>query len=164
MQNSIRILKIAGIRGELISWFRSYLKNRRHRVKINNVTSEELTFKYGVPQGSVLGPLLFIVYINDLFALPLRAETMCYADDTSLLYSEATAEEMNYNFQPDVELLLPWLRKNYLHLNTDKCKNIIYAYKKPSWYNSAQLKMENTIIENVDVVKYLELFLDSKLT
>ena len=77
----------------------SYLTDREHSVRINNTTSSKLKMKHGVPQGSVLGPLLFNIYINDLFCLPLNAKITGYADDTSLLYSKASAEEVNEDFQ-----------------------------------------------------------------
>jgi len=154
----------AGIREKMLQWFMSYLVCRKHKVKINNVTSKELNFKHGVPQGSVLGPLLFNMYINDMFALPLRAGVVAYADDTSLFYSEATDREIADSFRHDVGLLLPWFRRNYLHLNISRCKSVIYAYKRPSWADEFELKMNNISVELVEVVKYLGLFLDSILT
>lgn len=160
----IRKLVNAGIRGSVIRWLMSYLENRKHRVKIKNARSSELTLEIGVPQGSVLGPLLFIVYINDLFSLPLWAEIMGFADDTSLLYSAATAGEVMVQFEHDMGLLLPWFRKNFLHLNTGKCKKIIYGYKTPVWARSIEMKINDEVIEEVTEYKYLGLVFDPKLT
>ena len=90
----LQTLNNAGINGPLLDWFPTYLNGRRHRVRIEGVCSEDLIFAWRVPQGSILGPLLFVIYINGLFELPLKASIMGYADDTSLLYSAATKEEL----------------------------------------------------------------------
>lgn len=160
----IRKLINAGIRGPMINWLMSYLTNRKHRVKIKNTRSNDLTLKIGVPQGSVLGSFLFIVYINDLFSLPLQAGIIGYADDTSLLYSAATVDEIEVQFKQDVTLLTPWFRSNFLHLNINKCKKIIFAYKTPMWAKTLELKLCNEVIEGVNEYKYLGLILDEKLT
>ena len=103
----IKKLDNIGIRGPFLGWFITYLRERRHCVKINGTLSSQLEMKDGVPQGSVLGPLLFNIHINKLFNLPLRAEIIGYADDTSLLYNSATADDINADFQHDQQTLLP---------------------------------------------------------
>lgn len=160
----IQKLSKTGVGGSLLLWFASYLGNRKHRVKIENTQSGDLDLKIGVPQGSVLGPLLFVIYMNDLFSLPLKASIIGYADDTSLLYSAATREEVISQFGEDWGLLFPWFRANYLHLNTNKCKCIVYAYKMPRWGDSFMLTTNVGVIERVDEMKYLGLILDGKLT
>jgi endonuclease/exonuclease/phosphatase (EEP) superfamily protein YafD len=160
----IQKLNKAGIGGPLLWWFASYLKGRKHRVKIGDALSGDLGLEFGVPQGSVLGPLLFIAYINDLFLLPLKASIIGYADDTSLLYSAETKEDILSQFAQDWELLLPWFRENYLHLNTDKCKCLAYAYKMPGWVDLFELRVDGRVIEKIDEMKYLGLILDGKLT
>ena len=79
-------LEGVGMKGNLLRWFAAYLEGRTHRVKVNGVLSEELSIKYGVPQGSVLGPILFIMYINPLFSLHLKGLALGYVDDISLVY------------------------------------------------------------------------------
>ena len=90
----VKQLKKIGIEGHLLQWYNTYLRGRVHCVKLQTaqrtVYSKELKSGFGVPQGSVLGPVLFNVYINDLLELPLRGSVVGYADDTSMLYSSDT--------------------------------------------------------------------------
>ena len=157
-------LKNIGIRDQFLSWLTTYLKFRKHRVKINNVCSNQLTTEYGVPQGSVLGPLLFVIYMNDLYSLPLKAEIITFADDTSLLYSGQTKDTVQTDFDHDQQILLPWFKNNQLHLNADKCKCMVFAYKTPEWANTIQLKTDKGEFERVKEIKYLGLVIDEKLT
>ena len=161
-------LSAIGFQDKILSWFKTYLENRTHMVKINEDLSDSLTLNYGVPQGSVLGPILFNIYINDMFQLPLRGKIIGYADDTSVLYSEKNYNDIIEAFNHDRELLLPWFKENMLHLNVEKCQYVIYAYKTPAWQNEFRLyfkegKKENEI-SRVEKMKYLGLWLDSKLT
>ena len=113
-KNLLIKLQKVGIRASLLEWFASYLKGRKHKVRIGNTCSSELVAGHGVPQGSVLGPILFNFYINDLYLLPLRAKVTGYADDTSLLYSAETKEEVERDFKHDLDILQIWfLKKNY---------------------------------------------------
>lgn len=102
--------------------------------------------------------------MNEMFILALRAVVIGFADDTSLLYSAATADEILDQFNHDMDLLWPWFRKNYLHLHTDKCKGMIYGYKTPRWADSLELKLGTRVLENVEEYKYLGLLLNSKLS
>jgi hypothetical protein len=157
-------LYAAGIRDSLLQWFVSYLNDRKHTVKIGEAQSKECTQKVGVPQGSVLGPTLFNVYINDLFQMPLQGSILGYADDTSLLYSAGTVSELENQVEQDCGLLLPWFRRNFLHLNISKCKSVVFGYKTPEWANTIKLSTNIGIIERVSAIKYLGLTIDEKLT
>ena len=84
-----------GIRGTPLNWFKSYLTSHEQFVIINNVQSETLFNEYGVPQGSVLGPLLFLIYINDLHRATNYSEVHHFADDTNLLYSSKSVKDIN---------------------------------------------------------------------
>ena len=125
----IRKLKKVGFTGPLLDWFTSYLAGREHCVRINEIVSAKLETKHGVPQGSVLGPLLFLIYINELFFLPLKGKIIGYADDTSLLYSAATAEQINEDFEHDVKIITKWFRENFLILNINKCQYNLFLYE-----------------------------------
>ena len=81
----LKKLEYYGVRGLANDWFRSYLTNRQQFVSINGFNSKKLPMKYGVPQGSVLGPLLFLVYINDLNKAIIYSIIHHFADDTNLL-------------------------------------------------------------------------------
>ena len=102
-----------------------------------------------------LGPILFNIYINDLFSLPLKAKVTGFADDTSLVYTAATARDINSALQHDQYLLVPWFKKHLLHLNVDKCNGIVYSYKKVWWSNDVRLQIDNKELKIVDKIKYL---------
>ena len=158
-------LQEAGVKEPLCAWFSSYLTGRMHKTKIGGVFSDELLVKFGVPQGSVLGPVLFNFYINGLHSLPLKAKVIGYADDTSLLYTAATRAELEQDFSHDCNIILPWFIENQLSLNKDKCECVIYAYKSPAWaegYNLTTSTGEK--IQRKQTVKYLGLRIDEKLT
>ena len=115
------ILLNYGIRGLANDWFKSYLLNRYQFVSINGYESNKLPMKHGVPQGSVLGPLLFLIYIyiNDLHNSIKYCEVCHFADDTNLLISKSPKLIQNYiNF--DLKNLCKWLRANKISLNSSK--------------------------------------------
>lgn len=160
----VKKLENIGFQGPLLSWLTSYLSNRKQCVKINGVLSSDLQIKHGVPQGSVLGPLLFIIYMNDMFELPLRGKITGYADDTSLLYSAKTVKQVNEDFKHDEGILTAWFKENYLHLNINKSCFIIYSYMRTKWNNDIKLKIGDENLNMVRKVKYLGLLFDEKMT
>ena len=141
----IQKLKTIGIRGPLLDWFTSYLTDREHSVRINNTISPKLKMKHGVPQGSVLGPLLFNIYINNLFCMPLKAKIVGYADDTSLQYSKPSAEEINEDFKHDQEIITKWFQNHLLHLNINKCKGIVYSFKETEKGKNINFKLGDIV-------------------
>ena len=125
-------LQDIGLSFSAIQWFRSYLSNRYQAVRINTALSEHLLMRCGVPQGSILGPLLFTVYANDLPSIPQHCSTNCYFGDTKLLISfqvqdcEPTMAAMN----DDLIKLRNWCFDNRLLLNPDKTKLIVYGSQR----------------------------------
>ena len=85
-------LEHVGVRGHSLDWFNSYLTNRYQFVCINGILSEQDMIKCGVPQGSILGPLLFLIYINDLSSITDFATTRMYADDTNMTFTACSVE------------------------------------------------------------------------
>ena len=124
-------LQDIGLSSSAIQWFRSYLSNRYQAVRINTALSEPLLMRYGVPQGRILGPLLFTDYANDLPSIPQHCSTNCYVDDTKLLMSfqvqdcEPTMAAMS----DDLIKLRNWSFDNSLLLNPDKTKLIDCIWK-----------------------------------
>ena len=152
-----------GIRGVANAWFASYLLNRYQSVRVNGVTSSSLPVTCGVPQGSILGPLLFLIYINDMNLAVESSTIFHFADDTNLLYSSKTIKKLKQNLNKDLMLLYDWLCANRLSLNTGKTEFIVF---RPPRYNQGvriTLKLNHTKLFESPKIKYLGLILDNKL-
>ena len=119
-----------GIRGISNDWFRSYLSDRSQFVSINGFNSDYKTIKYGVPQGSVLGPLLFLIFINDLNTAIKHSETFHFADDTCLLNIKDSVKQINKVVNKDLKFLVQWLNANRISLNVAKTEFVIFRRKK----------------------------------
>ena len=117
-----------GIRGTALEWFKSYLSNRKQYVKFKDTLSEEGNITHGVPQGSILGPLLFLIYINDLglFLDNEALPSILYADDTNILMSNMFIEELFKKANVALEKVNDWLLANKLSISTDKTKFMLF--------------------------------------
>lgn len=169
-------LEAVGIRGVALDLFRSYLSNRTQKVKIEEYTSEEEYITTGVPQGSVLGPTLFIIYINDLCKLTIPfCNIYTYADDTALLVSGRSWEEAQIHAESALAVVMSWLSDNLLSLNLSKTNCLPFGLNSttlPSHHNfviKAHICQNLTpnctcsVIPQVTNVKYLGIILDQKL-
>ena len=158
-------LKQNGIKGKLLNLFQNYLTNRKQRVVLNGMESNWSDIKAGVPQGSVLGPLLFLVYINDLEE-GMKSSVNFFADDTSLFSivrdPVVSAEELNH----DLDLINTWAHQWKMCFNPDPTKQveeILFSQKlknpvhPPIYFNNIEVK-------RVSDHKHLGLTLDSKLS
>ena len=108
----------------------SFLSDRSQFVSINDFNSDYKTIKYGVPQGSVLGPLLFLIFINDLNTAIMHSETFHFADDTCLLNIKDSFKQINKVVNKDLKFLVLWLNANRISLNVAKTKIVIFRRKK----------------------------------
>ena len=113
-------LQLMGISGTILNWFKAYLDNRRQLVSVNGSFSGFLPVTSGVPQGSILGPLLFLIYINDLPDSVLFSKPLLFADDTKCLIS-STKDVCSHNMQQDLDSLYQWSISNYMNFNQSKC-------------------------------------------
>jgi hypothetical protein len=142
----------------------NYLTNRFIQVKINGELSKKERIKVGIPQGSVLGPLLFIVYINDLAHLPLRSKLLLFADDTTVYLSGLNISEIINNLSNDLSIIKNWLVHNRLVLNLEKTNAIHFNSKNRKIdYKNYTLKCDNNNIEFVTETKLLGVIIDNKL-
>ena len=112
-----------GIRGVLNDWFKPYLSNRDQYVSINGFDSDLTTINCGVPQGSVLGPLLFLLYINDLNQAIKFCKVHHFADDTNLLCLSNSIKKLNKLVNADLKHLVNWLNANKISLIVKKTRN-----------------------------------------
>ena len=137
---------------------RSYLSNRKHRTKINNTFSEWAEIFDGIPQGSILGPLLFNIYMNDILYF-VRESITNYADDTTPYSIKSNYDELIEALEVDSEPLLKWFKINFLKLNADKCKLLISNKD-----NGFSMDIEGEIIVCEQSVKLLGIKIDNQLT
>lgn len=157
----LKKLQEIGIGGKLLSLFENYLHNRIQITKIGNVHSEELEITCGVPQGSILGPTLFLIYINDLCKLNIDGHIISFADDTLLIFAKPTwVESFNCaNFW--LAKVYNWLNSNKLILNTEKTCYLSFILKnryKPN--KNLSISVNNVTLKNKDHVSYLGLTID----
>ena len=154
-----------GIRGPANDFFRSYLTNRTQYTDVNGVRSDVRSISCGVPQGSVLGPLFFVLYINDLYKAIENVITRLFADDTALILYEKYLNTLVSAVSRTVQKLCRWCIENKLTISIEKTNFVLFhTPNKPLVKNLREIETEAMNIKRVDVVTYLEITNDEKLT
>ena len=151
-----------GVSGSLLMFFQNYLNNRKQRVVLNGSYSSYSIVESGVPQGSVLGPLLFLIYINDL-ERTIRSNIKFFADDTMLFSIVNDPVISANNLNHDLKIIQQWAHQWKMEFNPDPTKQaseILFSCKK----SSPRLIFNGTSVAKVNEQKHLGLILDSKLT
>ena len=143
-----------------IKTIHNYLKNRWQRVKINHSFSQWTELLLGVPQGSVLGPLLFNIYINDLMWFIENGEVCNYADDTTPYSCNKDLDLLKSNLEMDSLNAIEWFKNNYMKLNTDKCKLIVVGQKD----HMVNINVGESNIEESKEVNLLGVIIDNDLS
>ena len=147
-------LELYGIKGQAINLLKSYLTNRKQKCQIRNSFSSERLIKCGVPQGSILGPLLFLLYINDLPHCLSKTKPRLFADDTNLTASANSMTDLEAAVNSDLENLRKWLIANKLSLNVAKTEFILIGSK--SVINNISNSHPNVFIENKQIKQVYE--------
>ena len=157
-------LKRTGLSKRAFKWFQSYLQNRYQCTVVNGVTSSMKRVECGIPQGSNLGPLLFIIYINDLTKCIKKCKVSLYADDTCVYFQDKNPSVIIDTLNEDLKSVNQWLTQNKLALNTKKCEFLLIGSRKrikDAIVPGVSIK-ENTI-ERVRSLKYLGVMIDEHL-
>ena len=167
VQHPILLDKLAnlGVGRSLINWVGSYLENRSQRVYANDTFSQFLKVTQGVPQGSVLGPLFYIIYANDLSKIVKNCEIALYADDTVLFTANKDFNKSVSRLQADLESLNVWCLDNGILANTDKTKVMVFG--KPKVLENLphfHIMLNKVPLQVVPSYKYLGISLDSQLS
>ena len=157
-------LKVYGIEGTELNWFRSYLSARRQLVAFRDETSTVQKVDYGVAQGSIVGPLLYVIYINDIVACSDKLQFTMYADDSSCSLSSPNLHDTIGCLNDELVKVSRWLTSNCLTLNVSKCHYIIFRRKNKKMHNPPPiLILINEILEEKICTKFLGLMLDRNL-
>ena len=165
LEHSILLRKLNhyGIRGIVLEWFKSYLSDRKQFVTINNIDSTARDISYGVPQGSILGPLLFVIYINDLPGISTVAKFILYADDANIIVTGINMHEVLQKMENVIHDLVNWVSCNGLILNLKKTNYMIFTRQRIE-NSSIEININGTKIERKTEMRFLGVIIDERLT
>ena len=144
-------------------WIRSYLTNRKQFVSINGTNSDYKIMKHRVPQGSVLCPLLFLIYINDLHVCIKYSKLNLFADDSSLLLKNTSPEQLQKYINLDLKNVCNWLKANKISLNAGKTELVIFRHPNKKINYEFKIKINSQKIYESNYVKYLGILINSHL-
>jgi hypothetical protein len=162
----LKKLSYYGIHGKELDWFKSYLVNRAQVVKSNGKTSSQKFLNIGVPQGSVLGPILFMIYVNDLSQHVHLGTANLYADDTLIYCTGTTVSEVNSKLQKCVNEVFNWYEGNRLVLNASKSNTMLVASKYAINQGDCNMNinLNGCVLEQLSALDYLGVKIDDSLT
>ena len=162
----LKKMQVLGFSSPAIDWFKSYLTDRTFKVYLDNSISSPAKVTCGVPQGSILGPLLFLLYVNDM-SQAVRCDLLLYADDSCLLYQHKDVNEIEKQLSKDFSNICDWFVDNKLsiHFGDDKTKSILFGSKR----KLKKIKTLNIRYQGIDIkqhskVTYLGCTLDDSLS
>ena len=160
---SLKKLQHYGVRRVALEWFSSYLSGRSQYVEYNDTISELRPITCGVPQGSVLGPLLFIIYTNDLPNSIKHSKCILFADDTTVYHSSTNLNELIGLIEEYLVTLTDWFCANKLSLNVNKTNFLVFSPKAKIISNEMTINLGDQIIRRVNNAKFLGIRIDDEL-
>lgn len=156
-----------GITGKELTWFEDYLFHRKAKVGYNNHLSEVLSINSGVPQGSIIGPLLFLIFFNDITDTIVNSRIIKYADDTVIYIADRDIEEINRKLSEDMEFINKWLDENdlILNLNKGKTESLLFgtAQRIKRTDGTLNIKYKHSTVHTTNEYKYLGILIDASL-
>ena len=158
----LRKLHCYGIRGVPLEWFQSYLTDRQCYLEIDKFKSNLNTFNVGVPQGSILGPILFLIYVNNL-PQSNSLETQLFADDTIVSNSDSNLNQLKAATNNELLKVFNWTVTNKLSLNTSKTELLLVSNKREN-FDNANITLHNEVINPCNSCKYLGVHFDKNMT
>ena len=148
-----------GVRGNNLDWLRSYLNNRQQYVYVNGTSSNKNNLKYCVPQGSILGPVLFILYINDLPGISKLAKFIFFADDANIIITGNNFAEIQHQANELLQALDKWVKCNGLKLNISKTKYMIFSNLREDSSSNLHISLGGVPIERSNSERFLGVIL-----
>ena len=166
VNHSILIQKLNhyGIRGNALQLIESYLADREQCVQVNNATSDFEYIKHGVPQGSILGPLLFLLYINDIAQSSPLLEFYLFADDTTIFISDSDVKRLEKTLNTELVHVSNWLIANKLSLNVGKSNVLLFRQSNKQNLPPINITINGLPVSEKEYAKYLGIIIDNKLT
>ena len=160
----LKKLEHYGVRGTALNWFKSYLSDRSQYVSVNGHTSDHLKITCGVPQGSVLGPLLFFIYINDLPNVSKLLTFYLFAGDTNIYFKSNGITNLQKILNRELKKVKKWLDANRLSLNINKTNFVIFHPPGIKIPEPVIVKFGRKKIQREYCVKFLGVLLDANLS
>ena len=160
----LKKLPLYGIQGNGLKWFKDYLTDRKQRVCVGIEVSRWCDIDIGVPQGSVLGPVLFSIYVNDLIGVVRNCEIHMYADDTTIYKGNESLEILQDELQRDLNNVSSWLSSNRINVNVVKTVAMLIGSKRRVQNHSLQLYLNGINLSNVSTTRLLGVWIDNHLS
>lgn len=152
-----------GFRGKAADLLKSFLNNRKQFVSLGDEKSQPLHNAFGTPQGSTLGPILFLLYVNDIFKLKLHGKIVLFADDAAIIYCSNNINTLHTMMCEDIEILLNWFIANKLTLNLKKSKCMIFHPQQKTKKYTLNININGSPIEQVSKFEYLGISLQEDM-